>query len=469
MRKETIRFDIKTENKLDLPKISITSALNALRNEDIETLIPLYSVFLDRDAHLISETQKRRIQLLSMPYQIECEDKATKEFLESYLKSIAFDMLLFDVSLAIPYGFSCVDMVYDALEVNKKAYFAPKDFYTIHPRYFRYKDGKLYIQRTSSEQIDPLNEPQKFLTHFHPSDSGDIGDFALMRKLLFTCLIKHSVITSNMNYYENLGVPPVIIQYDSSDEKEIKDILKQVQNLRSGSAAVFPKDTVITLLEGKGSKADFLAFIQYCDDNISNVVVGNVLSGNTGENGSYALGKVHDGRRKDYLSFDSRLIAASINKFLKSVLSLNFSKVSDFTFAFDLGEEVDEQLLSQVYLNLTNAGFDIPVEHIEQTFKIQGITKKAAGGGFEPNKRRLERNAKLSPKPLTQIDAGIEQLNLNNQNLAKTLEGILARSSTYEEAYDIMLNEYEGEEFDALEDTLTNAIANAGLLGEANA
>jgi phage gp29-like protein len=471
MPKETIRFEIKSENRLDLPKISILSALNSLRNEELEELLPLYSVFLDRDTHLISEVQKRRIQLLSMPYAIECKDKATKEFLENYLKSIAFDMLIFDISLSVPYGFSCIDMVYAPIEINEKAYFAPSKFYTIHPRYFRVKENKLFIQKSSNEQIDPFNESQKFLTHLHPSDSGDISSFALMRKLLFTCLIKHAVITSNMNYYENLGVPPIIIQYDSSDEKEIIAILKQVQNLRSGSAAVFPKEALITLLEGKGTKADFLSFIQYCDDAMSNLIIGNVLSGNTGDGaGSYALGKVHDDRRKDYLLFDSRLIAATINKFLRDVLSLNFSRITDFKFEFDTGEEINEQLLSQVYLNLTNMGLEIPIEHIEETFKIQGITKKATSTNtFEENRRRRElNNIKLS-KPLTQIDAGIEQLDINSQNLAKTLEDILSRSSSYEEAYDIILNEYEGKEFDELEDELTNAIANSNLLGEANA
>jgi phage gp29-like protein len=297
--------------------------------------------------------------------------------------------------------------------------------------------------------------------HFHPSDSGNITDYALMRKLLFICLIKHAVITSNMNYYENLGVPPIIVQYDSSDEKEIKELLKQIQNLRSGSAAIFPKETLITLLEGKGAKPDFLEFIKYCDNAISSMVIGNVLSGNTQEKGSYAMAKVHDNRRKDYLQFDAKLLSVTINNFLALVVSLNFGTAKPFKFEFDTGDETDEELLSRVYLNLSQAGYEIPVEHIETVFKIQGITKKESVS-YEQNRREL--NAKESNKPLTKIDKGIEELKVGENNISIKLAKILRQSGSYEEAYEIIMNEYEGEEFDELEDELTNAIANSGIL-----
>jgi phage gp29-like protein len=464
-KKETIRFEIKSDNKLELPKISLSSALNALRNEDFETLLPLYSVFLDRDGHLTSEFNKRRMQLLSVPYLVESDDKSTQEFLEEYLKNIGFDLLLYSMSLAIPYGFTCLDMVYDSFEVNKKAYFAPKTFYTIHPRYFRYKDGKLLLKQNSSTQIDPLVTPQKFLMHFHPSDSGEIGDYALMRKMLFTCLLKHATITSNMNYYENLGVPPIIIQYDSADKDEIRSILQQVQNLRSGSAGIFPKESLITLLEGKGAKPDFLAFIKYCDETISNLILGNTLSGNVQPSGSYALGKVHDDRRKDYLSFDLRLLSVTVERFLTQVLTLCFAKPASFKFLFDDSDEADEQSLSLVYKNLYDAGFEIPVEHIEKIFKIEGVTKRSIEDMLPSAK---EPNARARSKPLDKIDAGLSELNIPN-NISAKLERILQRCATYEEAYDILLRDYEGAEFDKLEDELTNAIANAKILGTLNA
>jgi phage gp29-like protein len=462
MAKEKIEFTIKSENKLSLPKISINSALLNLRNEELEELIPLYSVFLDRDTHLISEVQKRRMQLLSLPYQIESEDKKLIEFIEEYLKTIGFDFLLFELSLAIPYGFSCLDMIYEPIEVAKKAFFAPKRFYNIHPRFFRYQDEKLLLQKDSSNKIDPLTLPQKLLMHFHPSDSGSVADYALMRKLLFVCLIKHAVITSNMNYYENLGVPPVIVQYDSSDEDELKDILKQIQNLRSGSVGIFPKETIITLLEGKGSKPDFLNFIKYCDDSMSSLIVGNVLSGGVQERGSYAMAKVHDERRKDYLQFDAKLLAGTINRFLTLVVSLNFGAAKEFKFVFDTGDETDEELLSRVYLNLANAGYEIPIEHIETTFKIQGITKKEYAPAPAANAR--EANAKAAKKPITRIDKGLEELNLRDKNISGKLAKILSECDTYEDAYDIIANGYEGEEFAGLEDELTLAIANSGLL-----
>ncbi|MGP1450857.1 MAG: phage portal protein family protein [Wolinella sp.] len=455
------RVPIDNNQLLDVPKIDIKKILAAQRGENHDELIALYHIFLQRDLHLSSEMLKRRIQLLSVPFFIECEDSEIREFLECYLKEISFVNLIFDLSSAIPYGFSCVDMVYSPLELGGKHFYAPLSFEVIHPRFFRWNETfrRFEISQDSNVRLNPKEMGEKLLFHEHRSDSGDMGDYALMNRLLFTCALKHAAISANMQYFENLGVPPIIVQYDSDDEEMLRRILQQMQNLRGNSAGVFPKDALIQLLEGKAGNADFLAFIEYCDTTISRYILGNTLSG-AKEGGSYALGRVHDGRRKDFLTFDCRLIENSIQNLLKRVVKLNFSRTVPFAFKFDNSDEADEKLLSEIYKNLSDSGFEIPIEHIEKIFSIQGI-KKAP----ENKLSHMEKNSREKRLPLSRLDRGIaHEINRARFDAKAIVDSILKNAESFEDAYDAIL-EFDGEEFVKLEEALSHALANSALYG----
>lgn len=463
---------VESEQLLELPKINIKKIIDALRSENQDELIALYHLFLQRDLHLSSEILKRRMQVLSVPFFVESEDESVREFLKWYLHEIEVESLIFDLTNAIPYGFSCIDMVYEPIEIQGKSYFAPKKFECIHPRFFRWdvKKRLFEIQKDSNTKINPQEVPEKFFFHIHKSESGSMGDFALMNRVLFTCAMKHAVLSANMQYFESLGIPPVIVQYDSDDEDMLKKILQQMQNLRSNSMGIFPKEALVNLLEGRAGKTEFLSFVQYCDTVISRYVLGNTLSGGEDKGGSYALGKVHDGRRKDFLTFDCRMLEKSLQGFLKRVLGLNLSKNVPFAFKFDTSDETDEKLLSETYKNLSDAGYSIPVEHIEKVFAIQGVEKKETLGGRsegeekEPNQKK-ERNGQAKKLPLTRLDGGIEEaLEKSPLDIKKTLDFVLAKAESFEEAYDAIL-EYEGEDFFALEEGLSEAIANASIFG----
>lgn len=472
------RYTISIDQKAPLPVINVKALLSAIAAENLTELIPVYYIFLQRDLHLGSEVAKRRLQILSNPIVIDTEDKKLKAFLEAYLKKIKFGALITHISLAIPYGFSCTDMVWGAMDIEKKSYFLPKEFYAIHPRYMEYEkkvstdlQPTLLINRSSSEKVDPSEKPQKFLLHMHPVDSGDLIDYGLMHKVIFTALIKHIAINSNLKYFEDLGIPPIIMNFDTDDEKELTKVLNQVLSLRSQSAGVFPQEATVKLLEGKAGKTEFLSFVKQCDSWISRYVLGNTLSGSGGESGgSYALGEIHDERRKDIQSYDLGLIAAPLQMLLEMVAHESFASYAEFELKFDDNDTADEEKLATTYEKIDGMGYDIPEEHMRDIFNIPGLKKRKGvqGAGKEKNGRQ-ELNATTTP--LDAIDAFLQSESYRKKGeefdtrLQQTVDSLLRECNSYEEVLERLTEKYNEVELEKLEEVMTQRIANSTLKG----
>ena len=448
-----------------IPKINIKTVLTAMANEDIGELIPVYNAFLKRDLHLAAEMMKRRGQLVSLPWSIKSDDKNTKELLEGYLNTIDFGSLIMDISTGIGYGFSCVDMVYSAVD----QVFAPFEFHLIHQRYFEYyvRDRLLRFRENSGVKTDPSIAPDKFILHFHKSDGGELVDFGVIGQVIFTALLKHAAITSNMQYFETLGVPPIIVKTDSSTDEELRSMLNQIMSLRSNAIGMFPKDSVVELLEGKASKTDFLDFIRYCDSAISHYIIGSTLSGGKDQTGSYALGKVHDERRKDIMRLDARLLEKTINQLLSRVLALNTASPKPFKFTFDIGDETDEKLLSEVYKNLSDAGFDIPPEHISKMFSIEGVTRKSAVAPKSQNAKEFNNTVHPQSVPPFRIEDEAHAIDTRKieRNLKSQLETILAEAGDYDEAMLFLIEAYPDMSFDTLATMIEESVAKSTIIG----
>jgi phage gp29-like protein len=465
------KLSISTDQKSPLPKIDIKGVLGAIQSEDLNTLIPLYYTFLQRDLHLGAESHKRRMQLLSTPWLLIGEDDTTNKIIEDYLDKIKLDSLILDISLGVNYGFSLTDMVWETIELDSKSYFVPTSFYSIHPRFCEVdKNDNILIKQSSTSKIDPTADPDKFLIHKHKTDSGNLIDFGIMHKVIFTVLIKHIVINANLKYFEDLGIPPIIMNVDLEDKEEIKKVLNQVLSLRSNSAGIFPKNAEINLLEGKAGKTEFLEFVSKCDTYISNYILGNTLSGSGGQGGgSFALGSVHDTRRKDILSFDSKLIAETINDLVQKVLKQTGR--SGCIFKFDTLDEGDEDLLSKTYERITKMGYEIPLEHMQDIFNIPGLKLKPQPKQ-EQNTKEInakQSNAKAS-LPYDEIDKAIDKDALNEykrieEELSGVLKDLLQNARSYEEAFKHLEESYPDISLDVLEESMFKALANSHMKG----
>ena len=476
-------------------RVDYSDIKTAIDSQNLEALVRVFEYFRAADSQIGSELFKRRVYVSSLPLFFESEDKKQNEFVSSLIENIWFKRFLFDCTAGIAYGFA--PFIKEWQSVDGKI--LPKFRFVSHAFFNTDREDRLYLKQGIDKIF--IDASDEFWLHHHPADSGDIITQSLMYKLVVITALKHLTISKYMSFFDSLSVPPLIVKSDAvDDEKQSEAILEAAINLRANGVGLFSKNDLVELLSGNVDKATFLDFIKYCDDAISKLITGQTLAGNVQANGNRALGEVHNEIRQDILRFDAMLLSASMHSFIKEVLKLNFANVADFKFILDAGLEADEEKLSSVYEKITNMGYEIPVEFMEETFKIKGLKfkngdqilekKEVSKNSLEYNQKPqsaksdkslvgvqgatppLARTALPSAKlPIDNIDAALlgKDFNRHEKDVLKDIESslnsLLKECKSYEDAFSKLAQMYKEINTSKLEEIMFNAIANAEIYG----
>ncbi len=452
----------------------------ALSAENLGSLISVFEHFKRFDTQISSEFNRRKMQVARLPLVIECEDEKQREFLLKFTQKAAFKIFLNELTSGIAYGFVCFFENYEA----QNGVLLPKFEYISH-RFFN-SDEKIKPYISQGAQKIYLDEKGIF-THFHPTDSGNIIEQSLIYKVVCIAALKHIAISSYMNYLDSLAVPPLIIKSDATQDKDLAETaLRCALDLRSNGVGLFGRDDDIAVLNGGVDKETFLSFVRYCDECISKVITGQVLAGNSVQNGTQALGTVHNAIQKEAMEFDASLLSASVEAILARTLALNFAVPAEFNFELDTNNEKDEKLQADTYAVLSNMGVEVPIEHLEKTFKINGLKyrENLGFGGFGLNSQEFAKNTQELEKN-AQDDTAKRLLNKANTLYAdefdrffaefkeqnadfdfEKFESIFEKASSFENAEKALLKAYKGDEFAKAEKVLLSLVANGAILGD---
>ena len=341
----------------------------------------------------------------------------------------------------------------------------------------------------------------------------------VLLRLLWIVYAKHFVLSHYLKFTEFLGVPPLIANASSGDERTISQIAEALSNIKSGSFAVVGAQDMIRVLEGRGSQADFMEFVRYCDAEIAKVINGSILSSNTQSNGSYAMSQTHELNRHDILAGDmkaaSRLVA-QVYKRLELTPNLNIQI------------EKDEDLLkrAQMLQILHQMGYEMSKEAISKEFDLPLGEESAKNGRkqaqtssedqlehaftkgiYPPFKRSLngiqasqdrekaDKNGLRPRNPVTSGGAGTPRVPLasggfafaRNQNkkaiddfdeyissldtkeqeqeLLHIIQESLESAQNFSEVLEALSANFSGEKLAKLEESLTRILANAYVKG----
>lgn len=464
------RRTIKT-NRLDLVSLSgnIDFGLikSALLSEDFERVLKAFEFYKLADTQISSEIFKRRVYVSGLPLYFTSENKEQEKFLNRLFQRSDFKNLIFDLSGAISYGFMAFVKNYkldDGIIVP--------DFKALDARYFRSDEtGELYLKQGTDKIY--LDDPRLFV-YYHGADSGEGLRSSLMYKILVIASLKYLTISRFMSYFDSLAVPPLVVKTNMiNDEKQAMELIDAAVGLRSNGVGLFDKEDILELLNSTSSKESFMSFINYCDECIAKSITGQLLAGNALTHGTQALGKVHNEIRQDILRYDAGLISTALAKIIKEILELNFASAKAFDFRLDSNMEADEEKLSIVYERISNMGFVIPDEFMEQTFRIKGLKKASnlQAQSSVPELNSSKRQIAQGGKPLDNIEAAINSKEFNDKQKAilkeinQALNELLTQSLSYEEAFSKLYKMYDDAPLEILEEAMSEALSNASIYG----
>ncbi len=115
--------------------------------------------------------------------------------------------------------------------------------------------------------------------------------------------------------------PPGILPDGTSRADDLSDSL---QAMAQNSTVVISDDQEVDLLEPGGKGDHFQTIDNAVNKRIQKTILGQTLTSDVGDKGSFAAAKVHDGVRDDKRKSDIRLITGPMQHLVNVIVALNF-------------------------------------------------------------------------------------------------------------------------------------------------
>lgn len=339
-----------------------------------------------RDSHAFAVLQKRKLEVISREWQVmpasdRLKDKKAAELVETQLKGFAFDRVCSGLMGAVLKGFAVGEVIWDL----RGGIWTAANVKIRKQRRFRFTaDGGLRLLTRDSGH-DGIDLPdRKFVVHRHSIDDDDDDPYGLgLGTVLFwPAWFKRQVLANWLRAAERFASPTVKATYPGDyDEARQKQLLSVIRQLSSDAGMAVPASIEVDLIESAraGGGDAFESLSRYLDEMMSEAVLGETLSTNSGERGARSLGEIHNEVRIAIAKADSDLLSATLNETLvKWIVELNMPGSAppavwrDFSEAEDLNEKVkrDKAIHEMGYRPES-------VDYINETYGGEWIEKPA--------------------------------------------------------------------------------------------
>jgi len=314
----------KEDSVRDYPSAGLTpSRLAAILKEaddgSLSTAMELFEQMEEKDAHLFSVANTRRLTLTGLDWQVvsasearEGVDRGLAEETAAYCREALTGMETFEealqhLSLAIGRNISVAEIVWDVVNGElRPVELAPVDFSRI---VFDELDRPRIL--TEEEPRDGVElVPNKFVVHTPHSVSGHAQRGGLLRVTAMVYLAKNLSLKDWMIFAEVFGMPVRIARYEpTATDDEKRELLHMLESLGSNAAGIFSRAVDLQIVEANRgtSGPPYERLVDFLNREMSKAWLGQTLTTDiAGQSGSVAASRVHEEVRKDILADDIR-------------------------------------------------------------------------------------------------------------------------------------------------------------------
>ena len=441
-------------------------------------LLRLYDTMLLRDYRIAADINSIANDIIALDYELIGDNQQQLELIKLVLSDKQLQIIIGEMKSLISFGLGLFNLQWGLQLVNNQQYFLPKLHY-VSPSLINQDDMDFYLYIEDRFSVKyKLEDNAQFLlarTAYH----DDLRNYSILRQVAFVYSVKQFILGSYVQYSDLLGVPPVIVQTDNEDEKQINFMLDQVLNLRSNSAGIFNKNDIVTLFEGKASAAFFLDFIAYLDSEISHIITNGAARNSSSKTGSLAQGEVEQKKTERVIKTYAKHIANGINELITMILHFNFANIDpSLRFNFIYPDSEDKEQKAKIYQALHAMGIELSQEQIRTEFNLQvpldeNDTVKLNIGTLDSENNKNNENmhiveANASNEDNDEIDDFVDNLSYEQQeqDLFGDIIKIINSSQDYSQALEQLKQSYPKLDETTLVKRLEQALSIARIAGD---
>lgn len=250
------------------------------------------------------------------------------------------------------------------------------------PEWFIFSYENKLRFRSKENYIEGEELPEyKFLCPSYQSSYDNPYGIPSLSKVFWPVTFKKGGLQFWSVFTEKYGMPAIVGKIRrGAPEEEKNELAVDLDNMVQDAIFVIPDDSSIELLEAGGKSASsqvYKELINLCNEEISKAILGQTLTTQIGDRGSYAASQTHMGVRQDILDSDKKIVEETFNNLIEWIYKINFPSSGELpVFSMWQEEDVDltlaqrDKILAEAGVKYTKAYFIKNYGLEEEDFEI---------------------------------------------------------------------------------------------------
>jgi hypothetical protein len=225
--------------------------------------------------------------------------------------------------------------------------------------------------------------------------TGEPEDLGFLLKCVPYVIYKRNAVADWAQYIEIFGQPIRIMYYEATDNQVKLELKKVLDDSGSSLALMIPKGVEFDVKDGKQSNGDGKlqsSFIDFLNQELSVIVLGNTETTTNGKTGSQAKSKVHQDQQEEITKGDMAYLIACLNnpQFLRILQSYGYPVEGG---QFKHTREISIEYLAQRIAIDTQIPKSVPIPD-DYWYNTYAIDKP---DNYDELKKKLEESTQTEP------------------------------------------------------------------------
>lgn len=299
---------------------------------------------LEREPQVAACILSRVAGVTSLKYRLKGGDKH-KDFYEKLLKDLPVIDIIKDILKAPRYGYQPIEITWQL----KDGFIVPKEIIAKPPEWFFYNRERqlCFNKKGAPDGFVILPEMKKFLCPTNEADYLNKYGKGYLSMCFWDVAFKKGSMEFWIKFAEKFGMPWIIAKFEQgTGDDVIENLLDTMEAMVQDAIAAIPDNSSVEIKEpsGKAASADiYKQLIETCDKNIAKTIVGQTLTTDVGDSGSYSLGQVHKKVLDAIVDSDKSLVEEQFKILFQWIAELNFGNEEDAPeLELYIEEEIDQ-------------------------------------------------------------------------------------------------------------------------------
>lgn len=336
------------------------------------------------------------------------------------------------------------------------------------------RDNRLVFRGEGKTGARGLPEGKFILVRHYPTYENPYG-LRLLSRCFWPVCFKKGGLTFYTRFLEKYGNPwPVVNAPSGASREEMNKMAADVARMVRDATIVLPSGSKLEMVSPPNSTGEqHETYLKRMDAAISKVLMGNTLTSEVGDRGSYAAAKTHENVADAFADSDADLVVTAMNELAWIYARVNAGpEVLSPQFYYEEPEDLDK--LADLNKKLFAIGVRFNSKHFENKFSLApdeftvtdqqpaagyGYSSEFASPGTDPDAEYHEAIEQAVKKYAPEAAEARERF--FNQ-VWKMIESA-SSFGEIERGLAALMGQEAGP--DALEDLLADLMVNAGLMG----